>query len=200
MKYFIAILCSSFTLFSWGQKQPVALGIGFAVANNPHEFVDYSTPQNIYSNKELSVELKGVKVHPFFFKPDYGLYHFICVEKTKSYYKVLVNDSSFAFLPNDSNYQFMTWDSLLVGAIVERITQNNPIKANADHASSSISYTCNHERLEVKRVLKKEGDYWIEVAFSKNCEDVNSSNNKLSFGWIKWREGNKLLVKIMLLC
>lgn len=201
MKTITTILLTLLVLNSFGQNQtPKELGIGFAIASAPYEFEDLSTPKNLYSNKELTEKWSSDKVYPFFLKPDYGLYHFICLEKTNDYYKVLVNDNEIGFIPNDSNYYFKTWDAILMQSTVERLTKDNPIRKAWNNESETISNDCEFDRLTVKDVILKDGEYWLQIYFSPECEDYPDKNSKVKYGWIKWRTNDKLLVNILLLC
>ena len=201
MKHCITILLTLIALNSFGQNQtPKELGIGFAIASNPYEFEDLSTPEKLFRNKELTQKWNSDKVFPFFFKPDYGLYHFICLEKTNGYYKILVNDTEIGYLPNDSNYYFKTWDAILLQSTVERLNKENPIRKEWNNESEIILNDCKFDRLTVQEVIQKDGEFWLQIYFSPECEDYPDKNSKVKYGWIKWRTNDKLLVDILLLC
>jgi hypothetical protein len=201
LKDCIIILLTLITLNSFGQnKQPIELGIGFAIATNPYKFENLSTPKNLFIDKELSKKWNSKDVFPFFFKPDYGLYHFICLEKTDNYYKILVNDTEVAFVPNDKNYYFKTWDAVILQSTVERLTKDNPIRKEWNDQSEIIENRCKFDRLTVQDIIQKDGEYWLQIYFSPECTDYPDKNSKVEYGWIKWRKNNKLLVNILLLC
>ena len=88
MKNLLIILLIGLVAVSYGQnKEPIDLGIGFLVSVNPYQYADGSHYNHFYSEATLNIEWKNGKVFPFFYKPDYGLYHFICIKKTKSYFE-----------------------------------------------------------------------------------------------------------------
>jgi hypothetical protein len=201
MRNCVTILLTLIVLNSFGQNQmPKELGIGFAIATDPYEFEVLSTPKNLFINKELTENWKTDEVFPFFFKPDYGLYHFICLEKTKDYYKILVNDSEVGYLPNNSTYYFKTWDAVLIQSTVERLTKENPIRKESNNESEVIVNDCEFDRLTVRDLIEKEGEFWLQIYFSPECEDYPDKNTKVKYGWIKWRINGKLIVDILLLC
>jgi hypothetical protein len=201
MKNYLTILLILLVLNSFGQnKSPKELGIGFTIASNPYEFGGLSIPKNLFKNKDLTQKWDSAKVFPFFLKPDYGLYHFICLEKTNDYYKILVNDTEIGYLPNDSNYYFKTWDAILLQSTVERLTKDNPIRKECDNESKIIVNRCEFDRLTVQDVIQKDGEFWIQIYFSPECEVYPDKNTKVKYGWIKWRIDGKLLVNILLLC
>ncbi|WP_439132079.1 hypothetical protein [Polaribacter sp.] len=189
------------TAVIYGQNnQPIKLGIGFAIAENPYLFEDMSHPNTIFTDSELTKRVETKAINPFFYKPDYGLYHFICLEKTNDYYKVLINDSEIGYLPNNSNYIFKTWDAILLSASVQRIDQQNFIRNSFKESDNAIILNnCKNEVLKVLDVIEINGESWLEVSFSVNCETYLEDDTELKIGWLKWRVLDKLLVRILLL-
>ncbi len=202
MKVWITLTLSLFISVIYGQnKQPIELGIGFAIANNPYLYEDMSHPKNIYSDSKLTNRVQTDKIFPFFYKPDYGLYHFICLEKNDKYYKVLINDTEAAFIPNNQNYIFKSWETILMSASVERIDKQNLIRNNPTESDKEIiTNDCKYETLKVTDVIERNGEFWISVSFAIDCEPYPKENTKRKTGWIKWRSSEKLLVRIQLLC
>ena len=201
MKNWFSILFAVVVLTITAQnQQPKELGVGFVIPSNPYTYEDLSTPDNLYADKELKTKWTSDSVFPFFLKPDYGLYHFICLEKMENSYKVLVNDNDVGYVVNDTNYHFQAWDSILLSSKVERITLNNPIQKDCSIQSDTLPYPCKYERLKVEEVVRKEKEYWVKISFTPNCETYRTGKSIVQYGWIKWRDGDKLLVVIMLLC
>ncbi len=202
MKIWIILIFSLSISVVYGQnKQPKKLGIGFAIAENPYLYENMSHPNNIFTNSELTDKIQTDEIFPFFYKPDYGLYHFICLEKNKRYFKILINDSEIGFIPNNGNYIFKTWETILMSASVERIDKQNLIRKNLNGTDENIiTNNCEYETLKVLDVIEKNGEYWLEISFAKNCEPYPNENTEQKTGWIKWRNYENLLVRIQLLC
>jgi hypothetical protein len=201
MKNLIIQLLTFIAFTSWSQyDQPKEIGIGFTIATNPYEFEDLSIPKNLFKNKELNITWISKDVFPYFYKPDYGLYHFICLEKTPNYYKILVNDNEIGYLPNDSNFYFKSWDALILNKTVARLTDDNPIREESNNNSEIVENHCEFDQFQVIDIIQKDNEYWIQISFSKDCEDYREGNSEMKYGWIKWRTDNKLLVDIMMLC
>lgn len=175
-------------------------GIGFVIANNPFQYEELARPKYFYSNMELNIPIQPDAVFPFFYKPDYALYHFICLEKTVSYYKVLYNDTGIAYIPNDTAFHFKSWESLLLNSFVMRLTKDSPVYAECTTSGNIISYNCAPERLKVIEVLEQNGIYWLNIAFSTECSDLMEQGVQLKYGWIIWRTETKLLIDLLLLC
>lgn len=201
MKLHLALWLILCFLNSFAQNSnPKELGVGFAIAANPYEFDVKSIPSNLFIDQNLTQKWKIDSVFPYFLKPDYGLYHFICLAKTEKYYKVLVNDNDIGYIPNDASFNFITWDSILKDASVERLPLDNPIMSECNDSSKTILYYCEFERLKVVETLQKDGEYWLKVYFSPVCEDYFDQDSDVIYGWIKWRSNNQLLIEIYLLC
>jgi len=201
MKNWSIIVFTFLAFSSWGQNHnPKELGIGFAIATNPYQFENSTHPTNIFTDQELKTKRTVGNIFPFFYKPDYGLYHFICLKKTKDFYKILINDSESAFIPNDSNFYFQTWDAILLNSSVERILKTDPIRKNHSSESGSIQYDCEFDRFFVTDIIEIRGEYWLAVEFAPKCEEYPTKETKMNYGWIRWRTDKKLLIRIMLLC
>ena len=202
MKIWIILILSLSISVIYGQnEQPEKLGVGFAIAENPYLYEDMSHPKDIFSNSELTNKIQTTKIFPFFYKPDYGLYHFICLEKNSKYFKILINDSEIGFIPNNGKYIFKTWETILMSASVERIDKQNLIRNSPKGTDeNAITNNCEYETLKVTDIIERNGEFWLEITFAENCEAYPTENTKLKTGWIKWRNSEILLVRIQLLC
>ncbi|TXD53157.1 MULTISPECIES: hypothetical protein [unclassified Polaribacter] len=202
MKIWIILILSLSISVIYGQnKQPKKSGIGFAVAENPYLYENLSHPKDIFSNNKLTNKIQTNKIFPYFYKPDYGLYHFICLEKNSKYYKILINNSEIGFIPNNEKYIFKTWETILMSASVERIDKQNLIRNSPKEKDEKIIInSCKYESMKVIDIIEQNGKFWIEISFATNCEAYPENNAERKTGWIKWRNSEKLLVRIQLLC
>jgi hypothetical protein len=198
----VRVLQLIFTLLfinALGHQKPKELGIGFVIPHNPYQYENGSHCNNIFSDKNLKTK-SAILVEPFFYKPDYGLYHFICLSRTEKYYEILINNTVRGYLPNADNFIFTSWESLLINASVERITPNNDIYREPSTKSQALDYKCQPDRLKVEEVIEKNNEYWILVSFLPSCENPAISELSPNSGWIRWRTKTELLVNILLLC
>ena len=196
------------TLTSYGQeKNPTKLGLGIVAIDNTYDEKKIVT---IYKDKYLEHKIEDFKlygqlrnVRPYYFKPDYGLCYFVCLEKNKDYFRVLINDKEEGFLKDDRDKYFKTWESILINAGVERLDPKaNPLKSKpADNAETIHSgYEINVDRLEVVDVIEINGEHWIKVNYSKSGKvPCDKGTPDCGQGWVKWKTGDKLLVNILLL-
>ena len=197
------------TLTCFGQEEnPIKLGLGIVAISDTYDNTKIVT---VYKDKNLKTKIEDFKLYgdskrvwPYYYKPDYGLCYFVCLEKNKDYFKVLINDKEEGFLKNDKESFFKTWESLLINSTVERLDiKSNPLKLKPSDNQETINlgYEIKVDRLEVVDVIEINGEHWINVNFSKSGQiPVDKTTPDSKSGWIKWKFGDRLLVKILLLC
>lgn len=196
------------TFVSYGQDGvPTKLGLGIVAINDTY---DESKVVTVYKDRDLKTKTEDFKLYgqlksvwPYYFKPDYGLCYFVCLEKTKDYFRILINDKDEGFLKNDNDKFFKTWESLLVNSTVERLDiKTNPIKTKPADSNPTIKldYEVKNDRLQVIDVIEINGEHWINVKFSKTGDYPFDKQSDIGTGWVKWKSGEKLLVNILLLC
>ncbi len=201
LKLLILVFCfASITLCQAQNNNPVSLGIGFAFASKSAEFGSDRYANQIYDDENFTKKVNKEEIFPYFDKPDYSLYHFICLEKTDSYYKILVNDNKVAFIPNNKDFLFKTWETIIMGGSVARIDKKQPIYERYDELNQTVKNSCEFETMEVGMCIEINGEYWISVEFAGDCVNVLEDSKDPKYGWIKWRTKDKLLVELFLLC
>ena len=188
------------------------LGIGVVIV--PDKFVIYD--DNLLDNKFKSIDMYGqenaIDVYSKFYKPDYGIMHFICLQVTDKYYKVIVNYNTIKYLPKSKDYQFETWTKYIMGSFGVRrnglgAESHQPLRMNPVANADTLSIPGKYEMfcpVEVK-------DDWVKVKFDcfynddnnkhegEPCQNYVSECKDPVTGWIKWRDGNKILIDILLM-
>ena len=196
-------------------NQVSTLGIGLVIV--PSKFEIYN--DSLLSNKLLSFDMyedePKMNICPKFFKPDYGIMHFVCIEKTAKFYKVLVNYSDVKYLPKAHNYDFKTWEQYILQSYgLKRISNNGdlvskslPLRIEPRENADTLSIPKGYEMfcpIEVK------GD-WVKVTYDCFYNDVNSlyegqpchdyidKCEKPLIGWLKWKDKNNLKIETFLM-
>lgn len=199
MKFLLVILPYCLSITSVAQpKAPLSLGIGVVAVSNPYEIIDSVLVKTIYTDSLFTQPVSEIQIAPFFNKADYGLFHFICIDETKTHRTILVNDSTTAFIKKDEGFNFIPWSELLNGAFLERLSKTNQIRELPNNQSVAISNSCEIDRLRVRKVIQIEQEYWAFIDFAENCEVYFENATSIKQGWVKWRDHNKLLVDILL--
>lgn len=192
-----------------------SLGSGLILANEKFDLF----------NDSLLIE-KFLTVHPFngtnietsirpkFYSPDYGIIHFVCLDSNDKAYKVLINNSESKFIPKQ-NQSYTTWGNYIITSygIIRRSMDKGgvfaklPLRNEANDNADTIAIPQEHELfcpMEVK------GD-WVKVKYDCFYNDEQNEHegtpcheyiqlctNPVA-GWLKWREGNKVLIDIFLM-
>lgn len=151
---------------------------------------------------------------PKYYYPDYAIFNFVCLNKTEKYYKILINYDQVKYLPRIKEYQFVTWEDYILRSFgIHRLSPREnksiayqPVRVKPMEQSDSIKLPTGYELLCPDEI---KGD-WVKVRYdcfyAKNdtyegqpCHDyIDKCNNPLT-GWLKWKEGNKVLIGIYLM-
>jgi hypothetical protein len=187
-----------------------SLGIGLIKA--PLEFVLYndSLLSSIYATINIEAEENSINFCPKFYKPDYGILQFVCLEKTSTFFKILINNSEIKFLELSKEYDFVSWkDYILTSYGIRRKETylNLPLFAKSNENAQVITIPDGYELF---CPLEVDGD-WVKVKYDCFYNDKNNSfegetchqyidkcKNSV-IGWLKWKNENDLLIEIFLI-
>lgn len=193
------------------------LGIGIIIAPEQIEIYSDSLLKNkivdfnMYSESTENLQNMFSK----FYKPDYGIMHFVCIEETKIAYKVLVNYSDVKFLPKTKKYQFLDWNQYILQSSginrlkkgINNILENLPLRKNPTNQSDSIPLP---KGLEMFCPVEVKGD-WVKVKYDcfynkedndnegKPCHEYIDKCEEPLIGWLRWKKENKLCIGIYLI-
>ncbi|MGB3074736.1 MAG: hypothetical protein WBB36_05425 [Chitinophagales bacterium] len=196
-------------------NQESSLGIGLIIAPLKFEIFNDSLLKDKISSWDMYEDASQINMCSKFFKPDYGIMHFVCIAKSEMAYKVLVNFSDVKYLPNTKNYHFKIWDEYISQSFgISRLTSKNgdiskkcPLRIKPNDNADTLIISNGHESfcpMEIK------GD-WVKVRYDCFYNDENNSyvgepchnyiekcKNPLT-GWLRWRQENQLLIGIYLM-
>lgn len=191
------------------------LGTGLIIVPSTFEIYEDS----LLTRKTLTInmheEAGKIKVYSFFFKPDYGIMHFICLNENANSYKILTGFSDIKYLPKKDNYEYVTWQNYILQSYgVRRSTDEShtqttkqPLKTNPTENSKNLNIPNKYEMfcpLEIKGdYLKVKYDCFYNIENNPNegepCNKyIDKCENPVT-GWIKWKKRNKLLIDIFLM-
>ena len=131
---------------------------------------------------------------------DYSSFIFRCKSQTKDWYELIVNNKNgqTLWLKKSAVTKYSSWKTFLSGMFgVSRLSDKKQvIRISPDDQSEGINYIGN----DCFQVKSMKGD-WIEIFTADYCDDsYTDSKTKIKSGWIKWREGNKLLIEYFMTC
>ena len=192
------------------ENETSSLGIGLVISiddSKPLEIYDdvnlirLFTKFDIYSGKPLEICAK-------YNKPDYGILHFVCLDSSDNYYKILVNHSDVKYISrSESGYNFISWTEYITTAFSARMKRENRTNyiIEIPNDSSDIIEIPN-DRFQSFCVVDVLKD-WLEVKYNcfygkpdnpyelTPCEEF-IDECELPSGWIRWRRDNKVLVEL----
>lgn len=192
------------------------LGIGIVIAPTQFDIFNDSLLTNKFASRDMYSEDGNKKdICSKFYKPDYGIMHFVCIGKTDKAYKVLINYSDIKYFPKTKNYDFKTWGEYILQSFgIRRLTsetggisQQLPLRNQANDNAAVLTIP---KGLEMFCPMEIKGD-WVEVkydCFYNNDDNPNEGEPCHNFidkcknpltGWLRWRQENKLLIDIFLM-
>jgi hypothetical protein len=183
------------------ENETSTLGIGLVMGIDTMELYNDSLLQNLYVKWDMYQEQPNPTLYSKFWKPDYGIMHFICLEKNSKYFKVLINYNDIKFFPNTRKYKFENWEEYISSSYgIGSNPRDSVMYSEPDKKSSIIKIKGNG-----LCALQIRGD-WVKVAdcngaLDEPCSEIlNQKPNKTATkGWLKWKEKNKLLIAICLM-
>jgi hypothetical protein len=196
-------------------NQVASLGIGLIIAPPKFEIYNDSLLNDKIASIDMYEDATKINLCSKFFKPDYGIMHFVCIAKSEKAYKVLVNFSDIKYLPRIKNYYFKTWDEYISQSFgIRRLTNDNG--DISEKYATRIKPEDNADTLVIPKghelfcPMEIKGD-WIKVRYDCFYNDENNSHegepchsyigkckNPLT-GWLRWRQENQLHIDIFLM-
>lgn len=169
----------------------------------------YSTPNDkkairtiqFFNDKTInSWNIRDLDKHKEWLKPeilwlDYSQFVFRCLTNNDSWLNIVVNNETgeTLWLKKSDLTTFKNWENYLTEMFgVARLpNQQQKIRVSPTDNSDEIIYK-GQDCFQVKS-MKGE---WIEIFTADYCdESYTDSKTKIKSGWIKWRQGNKLLIE-----
>lgn len=165
------------------QNNTAAIGLGLCQVSKEVFLLFEDTLLRPDSIALFNPEYSGVM--PLFFKPDYGIFYLVVLNKTANYYLIQRNISARAFLPVSEVKKFIEWPEFLVNAVaVENINwEQNPLYKE----KKSVPLKSSFDRNSPLHVIEIS-ENWAKVRNEKNQE-----------AWLQWRDENDLLLRVLLL-
>lgn len=208
MRLFTNTLFLFFLQFSWSQT---ALGMGIvkinfndqtvlnffdsATGDEPVQVIEFFTDATIHSWNIRNLEAQQEWLKPELLWLDYGEFNFRCISRFEDCFELVVNNQTgeTLWLRASDIAQFMTWEEYLMGMFSVRRLPEIPqrIYSEPDDTSAEIPYE-GQDCFAVKSLIGN----WIEITTPDYCDgNFEESNTSFKRGWIKWREGNRLLIE-----
>jgi hypothetical protein len=205
MKLLLTYVLTIFTFASWAQTD---LGVGLvSIDYNDKTVLSFYTDTTdkkptktveFFNDKSIdSWNIRNLNTHKQWLSPevlwlDYNSFVFRCKMQASGWYAVIANNQTgkVYWLKKSKWTKFLSWEKFLKEMFsVERLLKQK-IRSLPNEDAKEIKYSGE----DCFQVRSMKGD-WIEIFTTDFCDDEDTkSKTKIKSGWIKWREGNKLLI------
>jgi hypothetical protein len=145
---------------------------------------------------QLKNKKKDIKIRAYY--PDFYIIHFDCNGIITGKYEILVNGNLKYITPQEGVTLYYDWDEYLPTCLIQT-NEHNPMRSKPSPTSEKIivdDYTLTgFEILEVNHE-------WIKVICGDGCAPclIDNENRDDIIGWIRWRNGNTLLLELFYSC
>lgn len=193
----------------------VSLGIGLVIAGPIVEIYNDSLLTSKLDSFDMYTIDENTKINicSKYYKPDYGIMHFVCLKEHNNCFKVLVNYSTIYYLPKTKDNTFKTWEAYILDAHgISRVTDEEivlpqPLRKKPAVQSDTLIIP---NGLEMFCPIEIKGD-WVKVKYDcfynlnenpyegEPCHEfINKCKNPVT-GWLQWKSNNKILIGIFLI-
>lgn len=160
----------------------------------PKRTIQFFNDQTINSWNIRNLDKQKEWLKPEVLWLDYSSFVFRCLKVKDNWLKIMVNNENgeTLWLKKSELTIVQDWENYLKEMFgVERLAdQQQKIRSLPIDNSEEIIYQGN----DCFQVKSMKGD-WIEIFTADYCdESYTNSKTKIKSGWIKWRQGNKLLI------
>lgn len=192
------------------------LGMGLILA--PEKFTLYNDSGLTDGFADIDMRTDDevlIPVCPKFFMPEYGIMYFVGVDSTETAYKILADSSLIKFIGKNSGAEFTTWENYILSSFgIRRLTENeggaqvqNDLKVSPLEESAVLPVP---EGFEMFCPMEIRGS-WVKVKYDcfyntdnnphegEPCHNFIDDCQDPLTGWVKWKDGNNLLIDIFLM-
>jgi hypothetical protein len=158
----------------------------------------FSKRVEFFNDKTIdSWNIKNLENERTWLKPeiiwlDYSQFNFRCISTKGDWLEVIVNNDNGRtyWIKKNNTTKFLTWEEYLKDMYsVSRLDKNQKLRNSPADSAKEIEY----KGTDCFQVRTLRGD-WIEIFTGDYCDEYGTKN-QITSGWIKWRRGDKLLIK-----
>lgn len=164
--------------------------------SSPYEKEPIRTIQFFNDLTINSWNIRNLEEHRKWLKPellwlDYSSFVFRCLTVQENWLKVIVNNETgeTLWLKKSELTTFKDWESYLKEMFGVKRLHDQPQKIRVLPADNSQEIIYQRQDCFQVKAMKED---WIEIVTAEYCDESN--NMKIKSGWIRWRQGNSLLI------
>jgi hypothetical protein len=138
------------------------------------------------NNNKNNVPLPDVFTRAYY--PDSGVIIIDANKINKKYFEIFI-DGEWKYI-EDTNFKYQKWNTFLKQTYIQ-LYEKDKIYSKKSIASKQLIFPNDLNF----RIIKVSGD-WIKIECNTVCEECN---HKIT-GWVKWKDGNQILINILYVC
>ncbi len=161
------------------------IGVGLVQQINVNEKITLYEDINCKKIKNAKI---GKDIIPLLNKTDYGILFFVCVEKNSKYYKIVTSIGNYAYIKPSDKFIFYNWNEFLKDQVTSVESKNkrlNPLFNKINGKPINFKNLQSDDEIEVIEIKEN----WLNIRNATINQDY----------WLKWKDGNKLLIYLNLL-
>lgn len=188
-----------------GYVNNLGIGIVEVIVAEPENFMLFNDslltqPFLQWNTTNENVPTPNVAACPLYFKPDYGILHYICLRNLQNTYEVMINADQVKYIAKGKKCVFYNWNDYLNSLFrVKPKAVNAPLFADTLKQVNTIKIDNINATFCVDAVygswLKLQLDCDTEAGEEAlPCSDmlkICGSNT----AWLRWRKDNELLIE-----
>ena len=146
-------------------------------------------PYYYNDNSKYNAPIPNLIIRAYY--PDYGIFVIDANKINDKDYEVFIN-GEWKIIKENSTLQYKKWGDFIKDLLI-KLPDNISLHCQKNIKSKKMT---SQKDLSYK-VLEVNGD-WIKIECNKNCDDCNEKQPIK--GWVKWKNGNNLLVYLYYVC
>jgi hypothetical protein len=147
----------------------------------------------------------GKRCCPLYYNPVYGVMDYVCLGKTASAYKILVNYSTIKYMPRNHRYEFKSWKNYILDTwgmgVSEDMQHGHFIALKKEPKDNADTINIDDQNDEGGLCPLEVKGSWVRVIYNcfsggNSCKHLKCPNPQTA--WVRWKRNNKLLICIYL--
>lgn len=163
------------------------IGIGLVQQTDVNEKIILYDDVNCKNIKSENTRI-GKNMIPLLNKIDYSILFFVCVEKNSKSYKIVTSTGTYGYIKPSDKFIFYNWNEFLKNQVISVESKNKSLNPLFDKINGKPVVFKNLQSDDEIEVINVK-DNWLNIR--------NTTINKNY--WLKWKDGNKLLIYLNLL-
>ena len=164
------------------------------LAEEPEKVIEFFDDRTINSWNIKDLEKQKEWLNPEVLWLDYFAFTFRCLTKTDNWFQLIINNETGKtfWLKKTEKTKFNNWEDYLKDMFEVARLSSFPQKIRTEPTENSQEI--EYQGTDCFVVKSMKGD-WIEITTPDYCdENFTDSKTPIKSGWIKWRQGNKLII------